>query len=32
MKDDWNSRTWVFPTLVAVVIVGFALFYMLVVR
>ena len=32
LKDDWNTRTWVFPTLVAVVILGFALVYMMYMR
>ncbi|HEY5933268.1 MAG TPA: hypothetical protein VIU61_01460 [Kofleriaceae bacterium] len=32
LKDDWNTRTWIFPTLVAIALLGFALIYMFAVR
>ena len=32
VTDLWNKRTWVFPTLVAVILLGFSLIYMLVLR
>jgi hypothetical protein len=31
-KDDWNARTWIFPTLVGLFVLAFALVYYFVVR
>ena len=32
VTDDWNKRTWVFPTLVGAILLGFALIYLFAVR